>query len=82
MSPGARMEYLKAVHLRYKKANRKEKSNILNEFCKNCGYHRKHAIRALNTFKRFTKPKGKVRRKNSEYTGKRHSLKFIHLHGL
>lgn len=67
MSPGARMEYLKAVHTRYKKANRKEKTNILNEFCQNCGYHRKHAIRALNTFKRFTKPKAKKRGKPSVY---------------
>ena len=67
MSPGARMEYLKAVHLRYKKANRKEKTNILNEFCKNCGYHRKHAIRTLNTFKRFTKPKPKKRGKPPIY---------------
>jgi len=67
MSPGARMEYLRAVHLRYKRANRKEKSIILNELCNNCGYHRKHAIRALNTFKRFTKPKPKRRGKPSVY---------------
>ena len=57
MSPGARMEYLKTVYLRYKRASRKEKTVILNEFCHNCSYHRKHAIRALNNFKRFTKPK-------------------------
>ena len=68
MSPGARMEYLKAVYLRYKRANRKEKSSILNEFCQNCSYHRKHAIRVLNTFKRFTKPKPKKRGKPSVYS--------------
>lgn len=67
MSPGARMEYLQSVYSRYKRANRKEKSIILNEFCQNCGYHRKHAIRALNTFKRFTKPKAKRRGKPSVY---------------
>ena len=67
MSPGARMEYLRAVHLRYKKAERKEKSVILNELCNNCGYHRKHAIRALNTFKRYRKPKAKKRGKPSVY---------------
>jgi hypothetical protein len=67
MSPGARMEYLRAVHLRYKRANRREKSIILNELCNNCGYHRKHAIRALNTFKRFTQPKPKRRGKPSVY---------------
>ena len=67
MSPGARMEYLQSVYSRYKRANRKEKTIILNEFCKNCGYHRKHAIRALNTFKRFTQPKPKRRGKPSVY---------------
>jgi hypothetical protein len=67
MSPGARMEYLKSIYSRYKRANRKEKSIILNEFCQNCGYHRKHAIRALRTFKRFTKPKPKRRGKPSVY---------------
>jgi len=67
MSPGARMEYLQSVYLRYKRANRKEKSIILNEFCQNCGYHRKHAIRALNSFKRFTKPKPKKRGRPSQY---------------
>lgn len=33
----------------------------------NCGYHRKHAIRLLNNFKRFTKPKPKKRGKPSVY---------------
>jgi hypothetical protein len=61
------MEYLQSIYSRYKRANRKEKSIILNEFCQNCGYHRKHAIRALNTFKRFTKPKPKKRGRPSLY---------------
>ncbi len=59
MSPQARMEYLEAIYLRYKKASRKEKTLILNEFCLNCGYHRKHAIRLLRHFKRFHKPQPK-----------------------
>jgi hypothetical protein len=54
MSPRARMEYLETIYLRYKKASVQEKTLILNEFCLNCGYHRKHAIRLLNQFKRFT----------------------------
>ena len=41
MSPRARMEYLETIYLRYKKAPVKEKTMILNEFCLNCGYHRK-----------------------------------------
>jgi hypothetical protein len=61
------MEYLETIHLRYKKASRKQKTLILNEFCLNCGYHRKHAIRLLKHFKRFTKPKPKKRGKSSKY---------------
>jgi hypothetical protein len=45
----------------------KEKTLILNEFALNCGYHRKHAIRILNNFKRFTNPKPKKRGKPSKY---------------
>lgn len=65
MTTGAKMEYLKSIALRYKKADRKQKTTILNEFCMNCGYHRKHAIRAINSFKRFTKPKLKKRGRHS-----------------
>ena len=67
MSPRARMEYLETIYLRYKRASRKKKTLILNEFCTNCGYHRKHAIRLLSHFKRFTKPKPKKRGKPSKY---------------
>ncbi len=67
MTLGAKMEYLETIYLRYKRAPRKVKSLILNEFCLNCNYHRKHAIRILNNFKRFTKPKPKKRGKPSMY---------------
>src|SRR5512136_1233499 len=67
MSPRARMEYLEAIYLRYQEASLKEKTIILNEFCLNSGYHRKHAIRLLNHFKRFTKPKPRKRGKPSKY---------------
>jgi len=67
MSPRSKHEYLEAIHLRYKRAGLKEKTAILNEFCSNCGYHRKHAIRVLNNFKRFIKPKPKRRGKPSKY---------------
>lgn len=67
MSPRSRMEYLETIYLRYKRASLKEKTLILNEFCLNCGYHRKHAIRVLNNFKRFTRPKPKKRGKPSKY---------------
>jgi hypothetical protein len=61
------MEYLETIYLRYKKASVKEKTLILNEFCLNCGYHRKHAIRLLNRFKRFAKPNPNKRGKPSKY---------------
>lgn len=40
--------YYEAIHLRYRQANRYEKSRILDEFCQICGYQRKYAIRKLN----------------------------------
>lgn len=48
MSHQARIEYLKAVILRYKLSTKKEKSLILNEFCAVCGYSRSYASRILN----------------------------------
>lgn len=41
-------EYMKAIFNRYHKASKAIKRIILDEFCKVCGYHRKHAIRKLN----------------------------------
>ena len=67
MSPEARMECVESVHLRYKRASRKEKTLILDEFCATCGYHRKHAIRLFRKFKRFTKPIHKKRGAPSVY---------------
>jgi transposase InsO family protein len=43
-----RWEYLRAIYERYRKAGRREKKVILNEFCANSGYNRKYAIRLLN----------------------------------
>jgi hypothetical protein len=67
MSPRSKNEYRETIHLRYKNAPRHEKTIILDEFCATCGYHRKHAIRLLRGFKRFTKPKAKKRGKPSIY---------------
>ena len=41
------MEYLKAIYARYRKASKEVKGRILDEFCKVCHYHRKHALRLL-----------------------------------
>jgi hypothetical protein len=67
MSPRSRKEYWETIFLRYKKATRKEKSKILDEFCATCGCHRKHAIRVLKKFKRFTKAKPKKRGRRADY---------------
>lgn len=61
MSPMSKREYLEAIYLRYKKASLKKKTIILNEFCQNCNYHRKHAIRLLNN---HNKPSNTIEPKN------------------
>ena len=52
MSPVSRTEYVQAIVERYHAAGRKEKRRILDEFCRICGYHRKHAIRKLREARR------------------------------
>ncbi|HEX9020862.1 MAG TPA: integrase [Nitrospirota bacterium] len=66
MSPRSKREYLAAIVKRYRASSRTLKTLILNEFCSACGYHRKHALRLLRTFRRFTqKPPAKRGRKPS-----------------
>lgn len=48
MSRASRRDYLQRIYPRYQKASRPEKQGILDEFCANCSYHRKHAIRLLS----------------------------------
>lgn len=48
MGKNARQAYLKAIRSRYRRAGKKAKATILDEFCAVCGYHRKYAIRLLN----------------------------------
>ena len=54
MSPRSKREYLAAIVVRYRRVSKKAKTAILNEFCSACGYHRKHALRLIRTFRRFT----------------------------
>ena len=61
MSPQSKKEYLAAIFKRYRKATKAQKHLILDEFCSTTQYHRKHAIRLLRGFKRFTKPQPKPR---------------------
>jgi hypothetical protein len=53
LSLATRRELIRAIAERYHAAGRSQKKEILDEFIKVTGYHRKHAIRAL---KRTTKP--------------------------
>ena len=48
MGRRSKREYLRAIHARYGQVVRTEKSRILDEFCRICGYHRKAALRLLN----------------------------------
>jgi hypothetical protein len=48
MGQETKREYLAAIRKRYLGAGRRYKRLILDEFCKVCGYHRKHAIRLLS----------------------------------
>jgi len=68
MSSRSKREYLEAIYLRYKRASRKDKAIILDEFCTTCGYHRKHAIRLLKKFTRFIKPKKKKKGRKPLYS--------------
>lgn len=52
MGNAAKREYLYGISERYRKAGRKEKKAILDEFCINCGYNRKYAIRLLSAKKK------------------------------
>jgi hypothetical protein len=53
-------KYLKQLQARYRKASKKEKSRILDEFVKTTGYHRKHATAVLNDRRKGVK--GPIRR--------------------
>lgn len=63
MSKQARKEYKQSIRKRYQRADKKTKTTILDEFCKNCGYHRKYAIRILNAPLRWRKRKRRGRPK-------------------
>jgi hypothetical protein len=52
--------YLKQLKDRYRRASKKEKTGILDEFVKTTGYHRKHAIAVLNG--RRDRVQGPIRR--------------------
>jgi len=56
-----RRELIDAVAARYRAAGRKQKQEILDEFVKVTGFHRKHAIRALKKSARTGTPEPRQR---------------------
>jgi hypothetical protein len=48
--------YLTSLLKRYKTANKHEKGIILNELCESSGFHKKHAIRLLNSAMKKRQP--------------------------
>jgi hypothetical protein len=57
MGKNERRAYLKAIRPRYRRARKKVKATILDEFCSVCGYNRKYAIRLLGQRVKTTKKK-------------------------
>jgi hypothetical protein len=66
MSLPSRKEYLEKIRGRYERAGRVHKSRILDEFCENCGYHRKPAVRLLARPARPRRKPGSRRRYGEE----------------
>lgn len=48
MSQRSKHEYFAVMYARYRHATAPEKETLLDELCRVCGYHRKHAIRKLH----------------------------------
>ena len=65
MGKTERQAYLDAIRSRYRKAGRKGKAVILDEFCSVCGYNRKYAIRLLG--KKQPSPTKRKRGRKSIY---------------
>ena len=60
-------KYLKQLQKRYRKASKKERTAILDEFVKTTGYHRKHATAVLNG--RRERVEGQIRRPRAKVYG-------------
>lgn len=73
MKIGARKEYLEAVKKRYNKSTKKQKSQILSEFCQNCNYSRKYAIKLISgkvEHREYPKRKGAPRKYSNAVSDK------------
>lgn len=57
----SKRDYLKAIISRYRRAGKNAKTIILDEFCENCGYNRKYAIRLLRKLNKSSSGKNNTR---------------------
>jgi hypothetical protein len=73
MSQKSKRELLEAIHPRYLKASKAEKSQILDEFIAVTGYHRKYAIRVL----KHGPPRSKGKRKGRTATYRGEVVKVL-----
>lgn len=68
MAQQSKREYLRSIHGRYGQAGRAEKGQILEEFCKVCGYQRKYAVWLLNRPLPEAVPQKRGRRRRVSYS--------------
>jgi len=62
MSQKSKTEYIEVMQARYRRAGKAEKQFLLDEVCRVCDYHRKHAIRKLNHVLRKPRPRRRTPR--------------------
>ena len=74
MGKKSKWEYFRAIYPRYRKASTAEKTQILEEFCKVCGYNRKYAITKLNGPFPGPKTSAKRHQRSSKYTSQALSI--------
>ena len=71
MSKISRNEYYLSIKGRYEGSEKHQKNQILDEFCKICGYNRKYAIRLLNNKEKIDQKKRKEPGRHKKYHKKR-----------
>ena len=77
MDMHSRKELTKIVAHRYFGASKKDKSVILDEFCSNCGYERKYAIKLLRRTFIYPRETKQKRNKPSRYTYIKPTMKTL-----
>lgn len=69
MDTNARNQYMKTIREQYLQAkSRKEKGQLLDEYCKNTGQERKYVIKKLR-YKAGLRPEGSIRKPRRQYYG-------------